>query len=400
MILPTIIESLKGPRSVSRNSVLLVLMPILVLALLGLDLLSVQPNRIAAGQGYSLIDIVGVGVAMLLALLPISVILLAWKETKGRLWLCLGLVTLMLLAMPWGIAWFSSVSIGEDQPYARVGLGSGLWVMLFLLMLMMIELKGRLSLSRFLWAGLWLVILGSTLAAILGGWLDPLSLMQEYRSRSDQFIEALRYHALLVGTAVGISLFVAAGLCLAMRRSQALRGGVFSLLSIIQTIPSLALFGLLLAPLAWLGATYPWLGEMGVQGIGWTPALLALIGYSLLPMTRNAYVALDGVEANLIESARGMGMSPRQIFLQVRLPLALPVMIEGVRITSVQAIGLAAVAALIGAGGLGTFIFQGLGQAAMDMVLLGALPIILMALIVDGLLSALSASLRKGRLNG
>ena len=220
--------------------------------------------------------------------------------------------------------------------------------------------------------------------------------MQEYLGRSDKFSEALVYHSLLVTSAVGLSLVMGFALALAMRRWPRLERGINGVLSLIQTIPSLALFGLLLAPLAWLADRYEWLSALGVQGIGAAPALIALVGYSLLPMTRNTFVALGDVDTGVIESARGMGMSPSQIFLQVRLPLALPVMIEGVRITSIQAIGLAAVAALIGAGGLGTFVFQGLGQAAMDLVLLGALPIIAMAVIVDGLLTALAGALRQG----
>jgi osmoprotectant transport system permease protein len=115
-----------------------------------------------------------------------------------------------------------------------------------------------------------------------------------------------------------------------------------------------------------------------------------------LPIVRNTCVALEEVEAGVIESARGMGMSPAQVFLQVRLPLAMPLIIEGVRVTSIQAIGLTAVAALIGAGGFGTFIFQGLGQSAMDLIILGSLPIIVLALLADDLFSLLGERFSSG----
>ena len=228
---------------------------------------------------------------------------------------------------------------------------------------------------------------------VLSSWLAPLALWQEYRVRSEAFGTAVLYHLLLVGGAVGASLVLGTAIALAMRRSRRLERAGFTLLNLVQTIPSLALFGLLLAPLAWLAANVGWLHALGVRGIGWAPAFLALLGYSLLPMVRNTFVALSGVEAGVLEAARGMGMSRAQVFWQVRLPLALPVVLEGIRITTVQAIGLAAVAALVGAGGLGTFIFQGLGQAAMDLVLLGALPILAMALAADALLGALSRRL-------
>nr|WP_253938139.1 ABC transporter permease [Hahella sp. HN01] len=177
-------------------------------------------------------------------------------------------------------------------------------------------------------------------------------------------------------------------------RSEKARRGLFGVLSVVQTIPSLALFGLLIAPLSYLANEFGWLRAIGVQGIGFTPALIALIGYSLLPMTRNAYVALTGTPEPVLEAARGMGMNESQVFLQVRLPLAAPVILEGLRIMTVQTIGLTAVAALIGAGGMGTFIFQGLGQAAMDLVLLGAIPTILFALAADALFAFLTATTR------
>jgi osmoprotectant transport system permease protein len=171
---------------------------------------------------------------------------------------------------------------------------------------------------------------------------------------------------------------------------------IFGLLNFFQTIPSLALFGLLIAPLSYLANKYPVLQELGIHGIGWAPAIIALVAYSLLPVVRNTSVALSGVAPAVIESAHGMGMSSWQVLRQVRVPLALPVIIEGIRITTIQAIGLVAVAALIGASGFGSFIFQGLGQGAMDLVLLGALPTIFLALLADALFSALARHCQPG----
>ncbi|SDF92356.1 osmoprotectant transport system permease protein [Onishia taeanensis] len=388
-------SSVSQPHSASPNRVLLALMPAALAALTLLDIASVQPNRIAPGQGLNLWAIMGPA-GVLLAMLPLGVCSLAWRATTLRLRWALCLVVLAMIALPLGLAAFCRVFIDPGAPYARVGLAAGFWVLLFVFMLALIEFKASLRLPHGSWWGLGALMLGAWGLSLASGMLDKLALMQEYLGRSDKFIEALLYHSLLVASAVGLSLLMGFALALAMRRWPRLERGINGVLSLIQTIPSLALFGLLLAPLAWLADRYEWLAALGVQGIGAAPALIALVGYSLLPMTRNTFVALGDVDKGVIESARGMGMSPSQIFLQVRLPLALPVMIEGVRITSIQAIGLAAVAALIGAGGLGTFVFQGLGQAAMDLVLLGALPIIAMAVIVDGLLTALAGALRQG----
>jgi osmoprotectant transport system permease protein len=118
-----------------------------------------------------------------------------------------------------------------------------------------------------------------------------------------------------------------------------------------------------------------------------------LVLYALLPVVRNTAAGLAGVDGTVVEAGRGMGLTQRQIFRQVELPLALPVLLAGLRIVTVQAIGLAVVAALIGAGGLGTFVFEGLGQYATDLVLLGALPAIVLALTADFVLQTVVAVL-------
>jgi osmoprotectant transport system permease protein len=163
----------------------------------------------------------------------------------------------------------------------------------------------------------------------------------------------------------------------------------------LQTIPSIALFGLLIVPLSALVAAAPWLAAFGIAGIGVTPAIIALVLYALLPVVRNTSAGLTGVDRAAIEAGRGMGLSRGQIFWQLELPLASPVLLAGLRIVIVQAIGLAVVAALIGAGGLGTFVFEGLGQYAVDLVLLGALPAIFLALGADFLLQLAAALLRR-----
>jgi len=174
-----------------------------------------------------------------------------------------------------------------------------------------------------------------------------------------------------------------------------LEGPVFAILNTLQTIPSIALFGLLIVPLSALAAAVPWLGAFGIAGVGVAPAIIALVLYALLPAVRNTVAGLQSVDSSAIDAGRGMGMSSSQILWQVGLPLSLPILLGGLRIVTVQAIGLAVVAALIGAGGLGTFVFEGLGQYAVDLVLLGALPAILLALAADFVLQILTAMLRR-----
>lgn len=375
------------------NSVLIVLFSAIMAAIWLFDVVSVSPNRIVSGQGASLIEAVGWLGSLLVSSVIITLVVLALQPSRQGYQVALVGVFLLLLLMPFGLMVASDRLISSDTPQARLNMGMAYWLMLALLLLCWIELRLRLTLPR-RWTILMLLSVAFVwcLCATLG--LETLALGQEFRARDDEFWRALRQHVMLVSVSVTISIGLGLSLAMLMRRYTNFQKIAFGVLNFLQTIPSIALFGLMLGPLAWLAAQWPLLSQLGVSGIGWAPALLALVAYSLLPMVRNTYIALEQVSPETLDAARGMGMRNNQRFWQVRLPLALPVLLEGIRITSVQAIGLTAVAALIGAGGLGSFIFQGLGQAAMDMVLLGALPILILALIVDAGLGALSNILR------
>jgi osmoprotectant transport system permease protein len=154
-------------------------------------------------------------------------------------------------------------------------------------------------------------------------------------------------------------------------------------------MPSLALFGILIPVLAAVTLRFPALADLGIKGIGAAPAIIALTVYSLLPVARNTYTGFASVDPAAIEAGTGMGMTSAQLLLRIEIPIASPVILNGIRVALVQAIGLTAVAALIGAGGLGVFIFQGLGQAANDLILLGAIPTIFIAVVVDSMMSGI-----------
>ncbi|ERL53010.1 hypothetical protein BJB45_17170 [Halomonas huangheensis] len=353
----------------------------------------VAPNRIVSGTPFTASQVAGWPMAMLAGLPLLLTVWGAMRMDHQRLAWLLGLVVLCLVGWPLWLLLAAVQLVDPQLPQARLAIGSGMWLALFLLLLALIELRTRMQLSAWRsWALFLLPVL--VLAACIPAGLDRLALWQEFVGRRQDFFTAIGVHLLLVIATVALSLIVGVATALMVRRVPQLQRAVIATLNFLQTIPSLALFGLLLGPLAWLSNRYDWLDALGVSGIGWAPALLALVAYSLLPIVRNTLVALDGVDEGVIESARGMGMSRRQVFLQVRLPLAVPVILEGIRITTVQAIGLTAVAALIGAGGLGRFVFQGLGQAAMDLVLLGALPIVIMAVAADALLAGVTRKLQ------
>jgi osmoprotectant transport system permease protein len=177
-------------------------------------------------------------------------------------------------------------------------------------------------------------------------------------------------HLFLVGMAIGIAILVGIPLGILITRKTSWRQPVLGVANILQTIPSLALFGLLI-PVPIIG------------GIGVVPAIVALTLYSFLPIIRNTYTGITGVDPAIREAGRGMGMTDRQLLLQVEIPLALGVILAGVRVATVIAIGIATIAAAIGAGGLGVFIFRGIAVVNNQLLLAGAVPAAAIALLAD-----------------
>ena len=226
------------------------------------------------------------------------------------------------------------------------------------------------------------------------GLFDALSLAREYQARQPVFAAALVRHVVLVAGAVGPAVAIGFPLGVAAVRRPHWQGPLFAVLNLLQTVPSIALFGLLLVPLSALGggSARAWRRSASAAS-AWRRRSSRWSSMRCCRSCATASPGIAGVDAAVLDAARGMGMSRRQRFWRVELPLAMPLLLAGLRIVIVQAIGLAVVAALIGAGGLGSFVFEGLGQYAADLVLLGALPAIGLALAADFLLQSLAAVL-------
>jgi osmoprotectant transport system permease protein len=176
---------------------------------------------------------------------------------------------------------------------------------------------------------------------------------------------------------------------LALRRPR-LETAFLTAASGIQVIPSIALFGLLIAPLAALASAFPALRELGLGGIGPAPAILGIAAYLVLPLGQGILSGLRLAPAALVEAAHGQGLSPAGVLWGLRVPLGAGIMLGALRLAAVQAIGLATLAALVGGGGLGTLVFQGIGQLATDLILLGVLPVLALSLAIDGGLGLLA----------
>ena len=398
------------PRIHNRVLALLVLLGLAVAW--GLAFLKYAPNRLVSGAAISLGDVLmdrwdaGQGLALGAILVPAlllgaAVFLPPRRTTQVVVSLA---ATLLLTGLAWlaadeaaRLAALAEAASGMSPGIERTSLGGAFWTLAALSWLAAADALGRLGLKPALRLAASAAVIAPLLVLLGSGALAHLSLLREYANRADVFNAALLQHvqivlasllpALLVGVPLGVA-SVRAG-----RWMQALRPVLFSTLNLIQTIPSIALFGLLMAPLALLAASVPLLAQWGIKGVGMAPAVLALMLYSLLPVVRSTAAGLEQVPRPVIDAALGMGLSERQIFWKVEVPLALPVFLAGLRVATVQTIGMAVVAALIGAGGFGAIMFQGLLGGALDLVLLGVVPVVAMAVLADALLKALAASL-------
>lgn len=354
-----------------------------------------RANRIVAGEPRSILEALPQwSGAALLAILGAAA-LVALLKTPLALRLAASVVVLTSLALLIGVA--GAHLTPEGNSFARVSAASGFWLLIFAFTLLLADGLTRLQLSPIGRVAVLAVAAAAVWLLLASGAWNDLSLLKEYTNRADSFWnEASRHVTLALGSLVGA---VAVGLPLGIlcHRVDWLRDGVLNVLNIVQTIPSIALFGILIAPLGWVAANVPGAAAIGIRGIGVAPAFVALFLYSLLPVVANTVVGLAGVPRAANEAARGMGMTDWQRLKGVEFPLAFPVILTGIRIVLVQNIGLATIAALIGGGGFGVFVFQGVGQTAMDLVLLGAVPTVALAFAAAIILDAVIETAAKGR---
>lgn len=363
-----------------RNRVLFALSIVAILACAFGGFVDEAPNRLISGQPLALGPVAGT-TASWLALAGAALLALSFAPTTREIQLIVltvGAAAFLLTVFAAGSV--ASTLMAAAKPATRISLGWSFWSAAFCLAMIVIDALQRLKAGRVAMLAMAVLIVAAIAVMALMGRFDALSLAREYAARRSEFVAELTRHCVLVVASVAIALLLGAPLGLYVARRPNAAPGIFGTLNLLQTIPSVALFGLLIAPLS----------ALGLGGIGAPPAIVALVLYSLLPIVRNTHAGIIGIEPAVIDAARAMGMTQSQILWRIELPLGLPVFLAGLRIVTVQAIGLTVVAALIGAGGLGSFVFQGIGQYAVDLVLLGALPTIFLALAADFLLALIA----------
>ncbi|UPG89413.1 ABC transporter permease [Luteibacter aegosomaticola] len=341
-----------------------------------MDFLHIAPNRLLSGHPAS-------PHAALMAL--------AWLVAAAAgFWRGGTAVALVLIiGLPFLAGYEATQLLQHAPPTTRIQLGAGFWTQWLAAALLLLD---RLHHLRVAWrTTAWCLVASAFVAGAMAGAFNDIALVREWQAQRGAFADALATHGVLSLVTLGLALVIGSPLGYIAWRQRRAGGALLGVLAFLQTIPSLALFALLIGPFAWVARQWPTLGALGFGGTGAAPAVFALVLYALLPVVRYTVAGLDAVPDDAREAARGLGMSRGQVLWRVQLPLGWPVLLAGLRIVAVQTIGLAAVAALIGAGGLGRFVFLGIGQGATDMVLLGTLAIIVLALAADLLFQGLMA---------
>ncbi len=346
-----------------------------------------KSNRIVPGDARGALDLLPFGFAAVFCAILLLVAVVAVWVRRAPIRLLAALLGIAVVV--YAVAYSADLLTPAGNRVVRVAPGSGFWLLLMSLGLLATDAIARMRLKPAVRVALLIAFLGVTLLVLAHGTLDNLSIMREYAVNSDRFAREVRRHAALALGSLSAAVLIALPAGVICHRFPRIWPGVLGTLNIVQTIPSIALFGILMVPLGALAAAVPLAARSGISGIGAAPALVALFLYSLLPIVANTVAGLRRVSPSTVEAARGMGMTGWQVLTSVELVLAFPVILTGIRIVLVQNIGLATIAALIGGGGLGAFVFQGIGQTATDLVLLGAIPTVAFAFTAAVLLDAL-----------
>ena len=203
-------------------------------------------------------------------------------------------------------------------------------------------------------------------------------------TNSTEILSKSLEHLFIASISLFFGVLIAVPLGIFLTRSKTAAKIIMAIASVLQTVPSFALLALMIP----------------IFGVGKKPAIVSLFIYSLLPILRNTYLGIAGVNDKLIDAARGMGMTRSQILLKVQIPMAMPVIMSGIRLSAIYVLAWTTLAAYVGAGGLGDFIFNGLTNAIMPMVVWGTIPVTLMAIIVDFLFGILEDKLSPNKTSG
>jgi osmoprotectant transport system permease protein len=342
-----------------------------------------RANRVVDGEARSAFEALGAWAWVLIGLFAcaaaVSVVRLP-ERTRGFAVAALGAAAGLCALWRGGAAGAEyAASVGE---VARMSMGPAFWVLLLAAYVVVYAATAWLG-SGWERALAALVPLAALAALLASGALADYSVMREYAVNQAEFAMQLRRHLgyVLGATALGLAIGLPVGI-LAARRAAA-EPIVFGTLNVLNVLPVLAFIGLLNPILTSASTTWPALAAIGVRGVGWAPIIIVLTAYAAYPIARNSYTAIVTLDPAVLDAAAGVGMGRATRLLEVELPLAAPVIIAGVRIALIQTTTGAIIAGLVGGGGLGSFVFLGASQTAIDLILMGTIPIVALGLFFD-----------------
>lgn len=373
-----------------KDKTLLFLSSIGILAFIFMNIIEHKVNRISQGVSYSSFKFFGaLGIIILSMWVILFLLSFSIKRYRNNI---IFIITVILTIVLFYLIQLKSGQYTTGVDSARISFSSGFYIQVFCIYLIFSTYTQKIKNHKYIKAVGFISIFIALSYFLSTGSFDSLSLIKEYKIKKTQFNENLRIHALLTFASVVTGAVIAIPLGFLAYSKKNYEDKIMVFLSIIETIPSISLFGILLVPLSRLG-NLPLFDFIGVSGIGWAPAYVALTLYTLLPIGRNTLTGFYSVDRNVIEAAKGMGMSKSKILKKIELPLAFPVIFAGIRIAFIQTIGGAVLAGLVGGGGMGSFVFLGLGEASPDLILLGALPIVFFTILIDYILKVFEKSI-------
>jgi len=357
-------------------------------ALFAFSFATVSPNRVVTGQTAGILETVPMWAAAIPAVLWLAVgAFSVWGSRARRAAFVRGAcAAAAIVSLLWLSGAAAAAAVERLGEFTRYSIGGGVWLSAFAAFALVVASRREVGPST---AAGWVVTLTAPAGIVLlvaTGRLSALGLAAEYRNVSSEFPIWVWQQFAYSAAAMVVAIILGVTLGIVAHRYQRFAGAIFATTSVFQTIPGLAMIGILVVPLGALAARFPVLREFGIGGLGWAPVVVALTLYALLAIVRNTYAGLGAVPAATVDAGFGMGMSRSQVTRKVQLPLAGPILFSGVRTASQQTIGNATLGAFVAAGTLGAPIFLGFAQQANDLVLLGSIALVILALTVDGVL--------------
>jgi osmoprotectant transport system permease protein len=347
-----------------------------------LPMLRLAANRLVDGTPISTLQAFGVTGWLSVALAAIGAGLLAGRRSTAARWGALALLVAALVLFAHSLGEAASHLVLGQPPAVRARLASGAWIGLILIGAAVALAAARID-RKGLGLAVSAVLLVWFVLAYRSGRFDGISLAVEYQARKAAIGSALAQHLVLSG----LSVLFAGAICLALFAWRRARGAAELAVNGLQVVPAVALLGGLVAATSSLLSAAPFLRGLGLSALGPGPAILAIASYLMLPFWRGLEGAARAPEPATRDAALALGLTRFQTALGVQLPLGAPILIGALRVASVQSIGLATLGALVGAGGLGAIVFDGMAQFAPDLILLGALPVVTLGLMAEFALS-------------